>query len=107
MVSPFDKHPLDRMTSLAPPSCLEYNPRQSDINAMLLQPVPTNFTDMTRGISVSQKAWSNDLESIRQNDFNYRDHMHRRRTLDLPHNQRLSPDILTALEPQNYQVILS
>lgn len=63
---------------------------------------------MTQGIFVSQRPWSkNDLESVPQNDPNYRDHMNEQRTPDLPYNYRLSPDILTLLEPQNYQVILS
>ena len=65
----------------------------------------------TEGIFVSQRPWINnldkDLESIRQNDPKYRNHMNEQRTPDLPYNHRLSPDILTLLEPQDYQVILS
>ena len=63
----------------------------------------------TEGIFVSQRPWINkDLESIRQNDPNYRNHMNRQGTPDLlPYNHRLSPDILTLLEPQDYQVTLS
>ena len=70
----------------------------------------TSLTDMTEGIFDSQQPWAtgnNDLESIRQNDPSYRDHMNGQKTPDLPYNHRLSPDILTLLEPQNYQVILS
>ena len=64
---------------------------------------------MSEGIFVSQRPWdNNNLEAIRQNDPNYRDHMNNtQRTPDLPYNHRLSPDILTLLGPQNYQVILS
>lgn len=69
------------------------------------------LTDVIEGIFVSQQPWiNNDLESIRQNDPNYRDQINGQRTPDLPYDHclsRLSPDILTLLEPQNYQVILS
>ena len=74
-----------------------------------MQPRPgaTNLTDITGGIFVSQQSWTNDLASIRQTDPNYSNDMNRRGTPEFPYNRRLSPDILAALEPQNYQVILS
>jgi len=67
---------------------------------------------MIEGIFVSQQPLINDdLESICQNDPNYcnRDHMNvsEQGAPDLTYNHRLSPEILTLLEPQNYQVILS
>jgi hypothetical protein len=74
---------------------------------MQLRPGVTNLTDIVEGIFVSQQPWTSKLESIRQNDSNYKDHMNGQGTPDVPYNQCLSPDVLAALEPQNYQVILS
>lgn len=76
------------------------NSGPSDKPSTSVQPI---LTGTTEGIFASQQPWTNELESICQNDQNYRDHMNMQRTP----NQCLSPDILAILEPQNYQVILS
>ena len=86
---------------LHPLSCLEHYSRQCHVFGQLA----TNLTDITEGIFTSQ-SWTNSLDSIRQNDPDYRDHMNRQ-TPNLACNRHFSPDILAALEPQNYQVILS
>lgn len=67
---------------------------------MQLRPGATNLTD-------TAEPWTKDLESIRQNNLDYRDHMDRQRTPDFSYNRRLSPDILAVLDSHNYQVILS